>query len=104
MEANAVETASGAAAAAVPATTPGGDANMTTPTSVPGAANVATGTGTAIVAALDKSGTPAVLMPIVKHSITEELFELLQICTKACQCQVLESICPWVSACEIIKP
>lgn len=58
--------------------------DATTLNGLPGATTATTiGTGTAVIAALDKSGTPAVLMPIVKHSITEELSELLEICTKA---------------------
>lgn len=77
MEANAVEVKT----TAVAADSQSNDTNFAK--NVPSAAN-APGAGTAVIAALDKSGTPAVLMPIIKHSITEELSELLRICAKVC--------------------
>lgn len=83
MEANAMEITPAAVATAAPADPVMSETN--TLNGAPGATTAATsGTGTAVIAALDKSGTPAVLMPIVKHSITEELCELLRICTEAC--------------------
>eukprot|EP00892_Ulva_mutabilis_P000237 jgi/Ulvmu1/10213/UM060_0013.1 len=81
-QANSAEAASGGtsaqpAAAAVPTS-----AGAAAPDGMPGPTPAGASAGTAMIAALDNSGAPAVLMPVVKHSITEELSELLRICAK----------------------